>query len=88
MAAAHNLYLTLWFDGDKVTNETTELEYVNFVLFDFVHRPVSKIIKLQLFVSWFLLRLQVKKEGRGQKAYLLGPLDKLALDLTYYEALM
>jgi hypothetical protein len=54
------------------------------VLLSFVRRLNYKIITLQRFGSWILLRLQVEKGEGGQKACLLGPLIELALDLDSY----
>jgi hypothetical protein len=45
-----------------------------------------KIRKLQSFGSWILLPSSVRKRGRGQKVYLLGPLLELVLDLDRFEA--
>jgi hypothetical protein len=51
------------------------------VLLEFVHRQNFNVIKLERFGSWILLPSSGKKVGgggRGQKAYLLGPLVELA----------
>jgi hypothetical protein len=53
-------------------------------LLNFAHRLNYKIIELQHFKSWILLLSSGKKGGRGQNAYLLGLLVKLASDLDSY----
>jgi hypothetical protein len=51
------------------------------VLLDFVHHLNYKIIKLIVLEAGFCFCLQVKQGGRGQKAYVLGPLVELASEV-------
>jgi hypothetical protein len=58
-----------------------QLVICKIVILDFVHRLNSKLGNFIVSEAGFCFRLQVERGGRGQKAYLLGPLVEASLVL-------